>query len=1449
MGGRGADRSSASRLLGLLLLTCLGFVALYLSGQVTLLALLLGLLQVVFTLDPRSAEPPDDEQRIRQVCLALHQAQKQAWRAVTNRAHMHSFLAHEPGSGGAGRLFPPRVQAWPALADPALQPGLLQPGLVDRGAVGTAVTQLSASWRNLVIVGDEDVGKTVLMMLMLLEAERQRDTGVTAALPLRISLAGWPVADRALTLRAWVGRRIREDYPDLALPERTVEAVVNWLWDGTPGDVDRRTLFLDGIDEVEATEAERADLLRRALWEGERGAGPVVVACRPGSWQACAAAGGFADWQVLVVATPDDDDVRRYLGASPEWVDYLLAPGRRDDPVRRSLRLLQLVADTYTGPNPACPVPGWLSAPPADETGVLHSFWADIVAHVRWPGRNQPVPDPAERRDFEATVAWLVASGTFEEGSAWWQVPAAAAADPLLARAVRRARRARLRSVLCWAGAACAAGLAALMMMLVRGAVQGYPHADGGLGVPSGLRWVDVAAWSWTRPGDVFANPAYLALLSAVAMLAIVASLCLLGAEFEHPDGGQPQTIRLTAPSLRGLRSLGMPGWLVTTLGLWSAVGVVVAVGVDPALGLRLLGVAGFAWFLGAALAWLVSSARAVTDQTGGGSVELFERDRRATLLVACLGAGLAAAAAVGSHWVATTGFRGVPTVTAVIGMLTSLALFVGVGRGILLGADMGLTRVIRLRRGFGIGYAARLTALERAARGELETAGGDAVRMRWLELFGLPAHPEDASPGPDGVTLTAVVPTVGSRLQLRDATLKQFLEQIAPVAARPRTPPVPGPRRSRLARRVRAAVLTVGAIGMLTVATGSAATVIPRVPCGGFTDLQAARVALSPSSVRPSVWLENGQCVGFVVPGLQKWPGSRFDAPYGVNSDMESDVRAALATIGAANRKAVADSSEPVTVVFLAPLTRTGDDRAVNALWQLEGVASELTRVNDSGGPLRVRLVVANAGENFVSGAAVVRGLRRAFPDRPGHKGIDAVIGVAQSRASAREALLEFGGDVPIMAASVYGSQMRQGLGVDRPLDTFRSVAPSDATVAGPMVELALAQAGLPVQRQAPSGAAAAAPRLGLIYDPADFYFSVDLRGALLAALDRRDPTLAAGLVELELSEVNRQGAMDAAARTRAVATTICAPGNAGRIWLYAGRGNLWTALDHRLGCSPDVVGGPGAITAVAASRVERSDLRSSDNLRFLSLVAAAPGASAADVAALNDRTLGGAALLQAAPVHVPDRCAGARSVLGVAFDATTGHNTLGPGADPCAASAGSPILFCRFGTPEAGSPRCTPASASAPTEPKPTEPKPTEPKPTEPAKGLVQAIVQQPPNNPQPGLPLYDQPRRTTADALGTSLPWGTRVAVLCQVPRRPADQAHREAWAGVMVNPGQAGVSGTGFVRWRFVGQDRNVYLRFPGLTGALAQGTWSQAALPSTLPACPDRTALVALVDRG
>src|SRR4051794_32234070 len=202
---------------------------LYLAGFNVLLSVVVGMIPLWYSSGwGESAGVDDDNGEPQRLAQRLHRAQRVAWHELADRAHLIDFLRSRTGRGGRASLLPPRVGQWPPVkVDPSPVP-FASPGPVTAEQVADAVAMTTEQWRTLVVTGGEDTGKTTLMLLMLLQAEHVRDAvDQDAPLPLRISLAGWP-NDPDLTLREWLSRRVRQDYPRLLGPGRSLEEVVGW---------------------------------------------------------------------------------------------------------------------------------------------------------------------------------------------------------------------------------------------------------------------------------------------------------------------------------------------------------------------------------------------------------------------------------------------------------------------------------------------------------------------------------------------------------------------------------------------------------------------------------------------------------------------------------------------------------------------------------------------------------------------------------------------------------------------------------------------------------------------------------------------------------------------------------------------------------------------------------------------------------------------------------------------------------------------------------------------------------------------------------------------------------------------------------------------------------------------------------------------------------------------
>jgi hypothetical protein len=1442
-------------------------ILLLLAGKDSLLALVAGLAPLAFAGGGQSSVEEADEDELDVVVERLHEVQVRAWRPLAAAAHIIDLDHPDRGVWARADVPMPLVRRWPqpwpgrppaVVRGPARAAALVRrPGTTSAGLPASeelttrdadeVIAGLREHRRRLVILGAEDTGKTNALLALFLQAQHTRDTQLTREqrrdfpLPLRVSVAGWPEDEQesaATSLLGWIVNRLEEDYPGLLAHGASLEQLLTRIWesDGLRGD--RLMLFIDGIDTL--PEDRRIPLLKK-LFLQSRGRS-LALACRWDTWQQLAET-DREGWAELVLAAPGDADVERFLNQGgradgPEFARRLIAAGDATEWLRQNPRLLHVLHEAYRDrlpewlpdqPPPAQPAP---TQPTLTAHDVQDHLWGDLLARVTWPNDV-----PTERA--RGTLQWIAREGLFTSTRfAWWHVPQAARLDQTLAAAYRSVQWRRAGSALAWALGTFAAGVLVLTWLLLDGTVQGYDRASSGLQAASGLTRTDISQWPWqlslTRPSSwkpdladwldtVVTNPVYLALGITALVAVVTVLLARFGGEFEHEDGGQPQTIRLGLPRWRDLRSL--PPVVHRRAALLVLATVVVALVLQTA-GVGLAGQlwAGsvFAALFVLVLAWLHWCADATDDLTPSGT---FSSDRMSSRAVAVsLGTATTLVSVALSWWFTAAGH--VPTLAQCLWIVASASTAVGLARGFCLGAGMGAPLLLRVRPGFGIGYAARLRLLEQAlARRPLPCSPSAAIEI--LDLERTSSGRERGRP--DALDPAMLLRQVGPLFRLRESNLETYLVETAQVETATTSAPGSAPAGGQPGRIRATAGWVAGLVALSCAATvavltctGMAAVILPRLPCAQWNGLTASGLL----SGRPgsTLWLENGQCVGFAVLGDQGKSGTgkggsgvgpgAFTAR-GVNrpevdGTPERDRAQILAQIAKQNA-AIPDIDRVVTVLFLAPLTRTSGTNAINALWQLDGARSAQRAVN-ADRQVYVRLVVANSGENFTSGPSVVQAINRAFPSDPRNTwSIKSVIGVAQSRTSAREALSQFS-NVQMVAASVNGDDMRHGLVRDLEPDfgaSFISVSPGDSQVAAAMLDpavLARARGLLPNPQ--------ATAQLRIIEDPDDTYFSNDLSNNLASLAGpggsaRLGPSVAPPTAADELRETATQKTYES------LADSVCSTANAQVIWLFAGRGNQLTRLDQQLTrssyrhCQPVVIAGPGGISAVAASDTAGSRLDHMQNLLFYSLAAQPPSSSpdpkgvgwADAVARASDRSTGYAALVEAVQRIPPLGSRGCPAPdpevaqLGLSIPAGAsgnGHNTLGPSTSGCGVRSGSAIYLCPFrAAPGTTCSAVTASGSSSPATPK--KPRP------------VTAGATRGSNDPG-RLTWYDQPKlvvkgRSTLRPDG--LAWDARMQVLCAAVGETA----RDGWVRVYVRG-----RGTGYVHWKVRYRDQNYYLSF-------------------------------------
>jgi hypothetical protein len=168
--------------------------------------------------------------------------------------------------------------------------------------------------------------------------------------------------------------------------------------------------------------------------------------------------------------------------------------------------------------------------------------------------------------------------------------------------------------------------------------------------------------------------------------------------------------------------------------------------------------------------------------------------------------------------------------------------------------------------------------------------------------------------------------------------------------------------------------------------------------------------------------------------------------------------------------------------VVFFGPLTRpnTAERTAPpNAIWQLRGAVDAQRVHNDDAtrdaNRVPIKIILANSGDRFVDGDWVASKI--AGRPQSDNGGLAAVIGISQSRRVASDAIRNHLKDIPVIGASMYGSQMTENKNM------FLS-APLNKAFAGTMAEW-LKKEGY-------------GSRSTVVFDPDDEYYSRELRDQL---------------------------------------------------------------------------------------------------------------------------------------------------------------------------------------------------------------------------------------------------------------------------------------------------------------------------------------------------------------
>jgi len=1257
----------------------------------------------------------------------LHEVMSRSWGPL---AAANRFLdPEEDGAASGTGAVPPRVLRWPRrpLGSPGPWAGDGAARLLTRWnrrrpvptdhlsapSVAFLVEHLARTGRTLVVHGRQNsgTGTALLSLFTAAQAERtrRRALGEDFPLPVWVSLAGWHPDDT--DLHEWVIDQLGDRYPELFAGQASLERALRSVWLGET--TDRLMLFLDDGEG-------RVDQALRAA-----AAHVVAVAARPSDLPRP----GCDELQLEPVT---EDDVRRFLGGRFAGVKAAARAGRL------SPRRLSLLRDLRAVPRPLL---GPATQPPEVADVLLAALWPPPPDDV--PRRRPASPGRPDRRQVESTVRWISGQRLFAgAGFAWWLVPQLARAaaverlhrDPAaspenraLARAYRQVIRGRARSAAAWALVSFALGVGAVTLLAVLGVIQGYDQAGHGLGPAHGLGRADVEQWVYLPPprwgwGWVFslpsANPLVLVVMVSLLVAGLIGALARFGGELggsltgDPHRIGHPQTIRPAWPGLRELPALAR--------GVGGRRALLLTAGVLGAASLPALGVGDRTeWWPGvvytatlvAVLAWL---RWCTGPEEPLSAVEAMESERGSSRTVAVtVGGALSVASAGLTWWFSASGAA--PTLQQAVWIAASVGMSVGVARGVSQGAGMGLPWS-PWRPGLGLGYAERLARLEEALHRQLARGDVDAALPLPFAVTGL-LHDLNRPVGADGLHTRMLLRPVGTLIRPRDPAFDLFDpdQNPHPLPIGPPEPAEDGRHRGAAARHRRRGVRAaftggVLGLGLVLASSGVFPAAVPRVPCRGGVD--AATLIGGLVSPR-QVWLENGQCVGFVVPSSGTSGFGQLGRPP-TRADQALD--AMLARIAAQNDRIDPGRGDQVrTVAFLAPLSRSLPGNPINALFQLSGAAAAQEAINAAGGT-QVRLVVVNSGDNFVSGPSVAQALRRTFSaaDAPASDGgaLRALVGLSQSRASTLESVHVLTAADPqlrVVAASVNGSTMRSGgtlqLGAG---DRFRSVAPGDHRVARAMLR-AVGDLGL-------SGGVT----LHVLFDGNDTFFSNELRNALKEQA-AAGPAPVTAVTEDRFDETAGPG------RAEELARSLCASTGRNDVWMFAGRGAQLRQLGDTMNdlrrrgavtgpCAPHVVAGPGGLSVFADPDTPRTagTVAGPDgpwqNLLFYSLATgddpatggggdggagiADAGQGPARAAQESDRRTGYASLLEAMrelPGVTLTCGTGLRAALGLSFtdaEPDPGHNTLGAGpADGagggpddggCGVPQGSRIYFC---------------------------------------------------------------------------------------------------------------------------------------------------------------------------
>jgi hypothetical protein len=267
--------------------------------------------------------------------------------------------------------------------------------------------------RQLLILGEPGAGKTTLAILFVLAAAVPDDR--SRPVPVLLTLASWRPDQEAL--RAWIARRVGEDYPELRNSERFGPGILGELWSAG-----RILPVLDGLDEMPSALMDAA--LRQIGDEtGVGGAQMVITSRRVEYEQAVAVHGTLPVAAVVTIRPVDVEDSLEFLTAEDDpdrWAG--VAAEMRSEPTGplatalSTPLMIALARAVYRAPGNA---PDELRR--SSSSGVVVSRLLDrfLPTVYRSPGQLR------RSRRWLGSLAFHLQHRLRSPDLAWWQIPEA----------------------------------------------------------------------------------------------------------------------------------------------------------------------------------------------------------------------------------------------------------------------------------------------------------------------------------------------------------------------------------------------------------------------------------------------------------------------------------------------------------------------------------------------------------------------------------------------------------------------------------------------------------------------------------------------------------------------------------------------------------------------------------------------------------------------------------------------------------------------------------------------------------------------------------------------------------------------------------------------------------------------------------------------------------------